>query len=158
MLSKDKSIIIIAIVIGVVALTGMMLFIGKGNVRTVPISWQEKIKQTVAFEDIDGIVQLKGISGVDGEPNPYLVTRINFAYVLTVINNGDKNHRLYIEGLNVETGLLEPGQQETLRIYPKEEGVYKYFDKSEGLVPLGSLEVRTVIPSDEFTGFFRDLI
>ncbi|MGI0056045.1 MAG: hypothetical protein ACREAK_01590 [Nitrosarchaeum sp.] len=93
---------------------------------------------------------------MDGEPNPYLVTRINFAYVLTVINNGDKNHRLYIEGLNVETGLLEPGQQETLRIYPK--GVYKYFDKSEGLVPLGSLEVRTVIPSDEFTGFFRDLI
>ncbi|MGI0056046.1 MAG: hypothetical protein ACREAK_01595 [Nitrosarchaeum sp.] len=59
MLSKDKSIIIIAIVIGVVALTVMMLFIRKGNVRTAPISWQEKIKQTVAFEDIDGIVHRK---------------------------------------------------------------------------------------------------
>ncbi len=81
----------------------------QGNVRHVSISWQEKIEQTVAFEDIDGQVQLKGISGVDGEPNPHLVTRINFAYILTVINNGDKQHRLYIEGLNVETNLLEPG-------------------------------------------------
>ncbi len=41
--------------------------------------WKEKIEQTVAFEDIDGKVQLRGISGVDGDLNPYLVTRTNFA-------------------------------------------------------------------------------
>jgi len=157
-LSKDKLIILVAVVICVVVLGGMMVFIGQGNIRHVSISWQEKIEQTVAFEDIDGNVQLKGISGIGGEPNPYLVTRTNFAYMLTVINNGDKHHRLYIEGLNVQTDLLEPGQQGTLTIYPTEEGIYKYYDKQQGLELLGYLEVRTVIPSDEFTGFFRDLI
>lgn len=158
MLSKDKSIILFAVVIGVVALAGMIVFIGQGNIRPVPIFWQENIKQTIAFEDIDGNVQIQGISGIGGEPNPYLVTRTNFAYILTVINNGDKHHRLYIEGLNVQTDLLEPGQQETLTIYPTKEGVYKYYDKRQGLELLGYLEVRTVVPSDEFTGFFRDLI
>lgn len=158
MLSKDKSIILFAVVIGVVALAGMIVFIGQGNIRPVPIFWQENIKQTIAFEDIDGNVQIQGISGIGGEPNPYLVTRTNFAYLLTVINNGDKHHRLYIEGLNVQTDLLEPGKQETLTIYPTKEGVYKYYDKRQGLELLGYLEVRTVVPSDEFTGFFRDLI
>ena len=158
MLSKDKSIILFAVIIGVVSLVGMMIFIGQGNVRQAQIFWPEKIEQTVAFEDIDGNVQLKGISGIDGDPNPYLVTRTNFAYILTVINNGDKHHRLYIEGLNIQTDLLEPGQQDTLTIYPTEEGIYKYYDKLQELESLGYLEVRTVIPSDEFTGFLRDLI
>lgn len=136
----------------------MIVFIGQGNVRHVPITWKEKIEQTVAFEDINGQVQLKGVLGVDGEPNPHIVTRTNFTYILNVINNGDKQHRLYIEGLNVETSLLEPGQAYTLKIYPTKEGIYKYYDKLQGLELLGYLEVRTVIPSDEFTGFFRDLI
>ena len=124
----------------------------------VEIFWQERVEQTVAFEDVDGKVQLQGISGVDGEPNPHLVTRTSFAYILTVINNGDKNHRLYIEGLDIQTDLLEVGQQEILTIYPDKEGVYKYFDKREGLEHLGFLEIRTVVPSDEFTGFLRDMI
>ncbi len=158
MLSKDKSIIFFAVVIGVIGLAGMIVFIGQGNIRPVPIFWQENIKQTIAFEDIDGNVQIQGISGIGGEPNPHLVIRTNFAYILTVINNGDKHHRLYIEGLDVQTDLLEPGKQETLTIYPTKEGVYKYYDKRQGLELLGYLEVRTVIPSDEFTGFFRDLI
>ncbi len=155
---KEKSIVLVAVVIGVAALVGTMVFIGQGNVRHVSIFWQEKIEQTVAFEDVDGNVQLRGISGIDGEPNPYIITRTNFVYVLTVINNGDEHHRLYIEGLDVQTDLLEPGQQGTLTIYPTEEGVYKYYDKQQELELLGYLEVRTVIPSDEFTGFFRDLI
>ena len=158
MVSKNKSLIIIALLIGVVAFAGMIAFIGQGNVRHVSIFWQEKVEQTVAFEDIDEQVQLRGISGVGGEPNPHLITRTTFAYLLTVVNNGDKHHRLYIEGLDVQTDLLEPGQQETITIYPTEEGIYKYFDKREKLEHLGFLEVVTVVPSDEFTGIFRDLI
>ncbi len=158
MISKDKALIIITIVVGVVALAGIIGFIGQGNVRHVSIFWQERVEQTVAFEDIGGQVHLKGVSGVGGEPNPYLITRTSFAYLLTVINNGDKHHRLYIEGLEVQTDLLEPGQQETLVIYPDKEGIYKYFDKREGLEYLGSLEVKTVVASDEFTGIWRDLI
>ncbi len=158
MVSKNKSLIIIALLIGVVAFAGMIAFIGQGNVRHVSIFWQERVQQTVAFEDIDGQVQLRGIIGIDGDPNPHLITRTSFAYLLTVINNGDKHHRLYIEGLDVQTDLLEPGQRETLTIYPDKEGVYKYFDKREKLEHLGFLEVKTVVHSDEFTGFWRDLI
>ena len=158
MISRDKALILIAIVVGVVALAGIIAFTGQGNVRHVSIFWQERVEQTVAFEDVDGKVQLQGISGIGGEPNPHLITRTSFAYLLTVINNGDKHHRLYIEGLNAQTDLLKPGQQETLTIYPDKEGVYKYFDKRENLEPLGFLEVKTVVHSDEFTGIWRDLI
>ena len=158
MISKDKTLIIIAIVVGVVALAAMIGLVGQGNVRHVSIFWQERVEQTVAFEDVDGKVQLQGISGVGGEPNPYLITRTSFAYLLTVVNNGDKHHRLYIEGLDVQTNLLEPGQQEILTIYPETEGVYKYFDKRENLEHLGFLEMKTVVHSDEFTGIWRDLI
>ena len=157
-MSKDKKIILIAILIGIVAMAGMIFFVGKGNVRHVQITWQEKIEQTVSFEDVNGTVQLQGISGIDGEPNPNLVTRINFAYILTVINNGNREHRLYIEGLDLETSLLKPGEQEILKIYPTEKGVYRYYDKSNEMVLLGTLEVLAVIPSDEFTGIFRDLV
>jgi len=158
MISKDKTLILIAILVGVVSLAVIIGFIGQGNVRHVSIFWQERVEQTVAFEDIDGKVQLQGISGIGGESNPHLITRTSFAYVLTVINNGDQHHRLYIEGLNAQTDLLKPGQQETLIIYPYKEGVYKYFDKRENLEHLGFLEVKTVVHSDEFTGIWRDLI
>ena len=158
MSNHNKTMIIIAVVVGVVALAGMIGFIGQGNVRHVSIFWQERVEQTVAFEDVNDKVQLQGISGIDGEPNPYLITRTSFAYLLTVINNGDKHHRLYIEGLDVQTDLLEPGEQETLIMYPDKEGVFKYFDKRERLEHLGFLEVKTVVHSDEFTGIWRDLI
>ena len=158
MISKDKSMILIAVVVGVMALAAIIAFTGQGNVRHVSIFWQERVEHTVAFEDVDGEVQLQGIFGIGGEPNPHLITRTGFAYVLTVINNGDRHHRLYIEGLNVQTDLLEPGQLETITIYPDKEGVYKYFDKRENLEFVGFLEVKTVVHSDEFTGIWRDLI
>ena len=158
MVSQDKKLIIIAIIVGVAGLAGIIGFIGQGNVRHVEIFWQEKVEQTVAFEEKDGKVHLIGISGITGESNPHLIGRTSFAYILTVINNGDTFHRLYIDGLEIQTDLLEPGQQDTITIYPSEEGVYKYYDKREMLEELGTLEIRTVVPSDEFTGVFRDLI
>ena len=158
MVFQDRKLIIIAIIAGVIGLVAMIGFIGQGNVRHVEIFWQEKVEQTVVFEDIDGKVQLRGISGIQGEPNPHLISRTSFAYILTIINNGDKHHRLYIEGLDIQSDLLEPGQQDVITIYPTEEGLYKYYDKRERLEHLGFLEIRTVVPSDEFTGFLRDMI
>jgi hypothetical protein len=158
MITTDKRLIILVIIVGITGMSIMIGFIGQGNVRHVEIFWQEKVEQTVAFEDINGIVQLRGISGIGGDPNPHLISRTSFAYILTVINNGDKHHRLYIEGLEIQTELLEPGQQDVITIYPINEGIYKYFDKREKLQHLGFLEIKTVIPSDEFTGFLRDMI
>jgi hypothetical protein len=158
MVFKDRKLIVIAIIAGVIGLGAMIGFIGQGNVRHVEIFWKEKVEQTVAFEDINGEVQLKGISGISGELNPHLISRTSFAYILTIVNNGDKHHRLYIEGLEIQSNLLEPGQQDIITIYPTEEGLYKYYDKREKLEHLGFLEIRTVVPSDEFTGFLRDMI
>ena len=158
MISKNKVLIGIALFVGVVAFTVMIGFIGQGNVRHVSIFWQERVEQTIAFEDVDGKVQLQGISGIGGEPNPHLITRTSFVYLLTVVNNGDTQHRLYIEGLEIQIDLLEPGAHQTITIYPDKEGIYKYFDKREYLEHLGFLEVITVVPSDEFTGIWKDLI
>ncbi len=150
--------IAIAIIASLVAFAGMIAFVGQGNVRQTPIFWTEKVEQTVVFEDIDGKVQLRAIKGVTGEPNPTLLSRTSFVYILTVINNGDRHHRLYIEGFNVQTDLLEPGQQETIKIYPTEEGIYNYYDKRQYLEKLGQIKIITVVPSDEFQGIWRDLI
>ena len=158
MVSNDRKLIIIVIIAGMIGLSAMIGFIGQGNVRHVEIFWKEKVEQTVAFEDVNGEVQLRGISGIAGELNPHLISRTSFAYILTVINNGDKHHRLYIDGLEIQSNLLEPGQQDVITIYPIEEGLYKYYDKRERAEHLGFLEIRTVVPSDEFTGFLRDLI
>jgi hypothetical protein len=158
MVLQDKKLIIVAIIAGVIGLGAIIGFIGQGNVRHVEIFWKEKVEQTVAFEDVNGEVQLKGITGISGELNPHLISRTSFAYILTVINNGDKHHRLYIEGLEIQSNLLEPGQQDVITIYPTEEGLYKYYDKRETLEHLGFLEIKTVVPSDEFTGFLRDMI
>jgi len=155
---KDKKLIIIVIVSGLIGLASIIGFIGQGNVRHVEIFWQEKVEQTLAFEDINGQVQIVGISGVGGDPNPHLISRTSFAYVLTIINNGDRHHRFYVDGLDIQTDLLEPGQQDIITIFPTEAGTYKYYDKREGLEYLGILEIITVVPSDEFTGFLRDLI
>jgi hypothetical protein len=149
MIFNNKKLIVIAIIVGVIGLGAMIGFIGQGNVRHVEIFWTEKVEQTVAFEDVNGEVQLKGISGISGELNPHLISRTSFVYILTIVNNGDKHHRLYIEGLEIQSNLLEPGQQDIITIYPTEEGIYKYYDKRERLEHLGFLEIRTVVPSDE---------
>ena len=156
--SNDKKLVIIGIVVGVIGLVAMIGFIGQGNVRHVAIFWQEKVEQTVAFEDINGEVQLRGVVGISGEPNPTLISRTGFAYILTVVNNGETNHRLYIDGLNVQTDLLDPGEQDTITIYPTEEGTYNYYDKRERLKLLGQLKIISVVPSDDFQGPLKDLI
>ena len=158
MMKTDKLIIGIGLAAGMVALVVMIGFIGQGNVREVPLFYPEKVEQTVSFEEVDGNVQIVGISGVKGDTNPTLLSRTSFAYVLNVINNGTTFHRLYIDGLNVQTDLLAPGENDTITVFPIEEGVYNYYDKRERLKLLGQIKIVTVVPSDEFQGFLKDMI
>ena len=158
MKSNDKILIIAALIAGVIGLAATVGFVGQGNVRHVQIFWAETVEQTVVFEEVDGKVQINAIKGVLGEENPTLVSRTSFAYILTVINNGTTQHRLYIDGFNVQTDLLEPGQQDTITIYPDEEGEFTYYDKRQYLTPLGKIKIVSVVASDEFTGIWRDLI
>ena len=134
--------IIAGLVAGLVGLGVMIGFIGQGNVRHVEIFWTEKVEQTVVFQDIDGDVQIKAVKGVKGDDNPTLISRTGFVYVLTVINNGTTQHRLYIDGFNVQTDLLEPGQQDTITFFPEEEGEFTYYDKRQYLEPVSYTHLR----------------
>lgn len=156
--SKDKSFIIIMLVSGIVALAIIIGFIGQGNVRHVEIFYPEKVEQTIAFRDVNGEVKIVGIKGISEDNNPTLIMRTSFAYILTVINQGDKHHRLYIEGLNVQTDLLEPGQNDTITILPKDQGTYNYYDLRERPNLLGQIKAVQVVPSDGFEGPLKDLI
>ena len=156
--SNDKIWIIAALLGGIVVLAVTIGFVGQGNVRHVTIFWTEKVEQTVVFEEVDGKSQIKAIKGVLGDANPTLLSRTSFAYILTVINNGTTFHRLYIDGFNVQTDLLEPGQQDTITIYPDKEGEFTYYDKRQHLIPLGKIKIVSVVPSDEFQGIWKDLI
>lgn len=155
---SDKSLVIIAIVGGGLALAVFIGFIGQGNVRHVQIFYPEKVEQTIAFKEIDGKVKIIGISGTSADNNPILIMRTSFAYVLTVVNEGEKHHRLYIDGFDIQTNLLAPGEKDTIILYPQEEGVYSYYDKRQDLERLGELRSVTVVPSDQFTGFLKDMI
>ena len=157
-MKTDKLIIGVGLASGMIALVVMIGFIGQGNVREAPLFYPEKVEQTVSFEEVDGNVQIVGISGVKGETNPTLLSRTSFAYVLNVINNGTTFHRLYIDGLNVQTDLLAPGENDTITVFPTEEGAYNYYDKRERLKLLGQIKIVTVVPSDEFQGFLKDMI
>ncbi len=157
-MTSDKKFIIIIIVVGVAALAIMIGAIGQGNVREVPLFYPEKVEQTVAFQEVDGEVMLVGKLGVKEDNNPTLIMRTSFAYILTVVNEGTTHHRLYIDGLEVQTDLLNPGENDTITIIPTEEGVYNYYDKRERTTLLGQLKAVTVVPSDEFEGVIRDLI
>ena len=156
--SKDKSLIIIGLIAGVIALVVIVGFIGQGNVRHVAIFYPEKVEQTIAFQDINGEVKIVGLKGISEDDNPTLIMRTSFAYILTVVNQGDKHHRLYIEGFNVQTDLLEPGQNDTITIIPTEEGTYNYYDKRERMKLLGQLKAVQVVPSDGFEGPLKDMI
>ena len=155
---KERYFVMIGLVIGIIGFASFVGVIGQGNVRHVEIFWPEKVEQTVAFTDIDGQVKLIGISGTAETNNPTLIMRTSFAYVLTVENHGDQHHRLYIDGFNVQTDLLEPGESDVIIIYPDKEGVFNYYDKRERLLLLGQLKSVQVVPSDGFTGFFKDMI
>ncbi|MFB5630001.1 MAG: hypothetical protein ACE5RN_00260 [Nitrosopumilaceae archaeon] len=157
-MASDKKFIIILIVVGIASLVVMVGVIGQGNVREIPLFYPEKVEQTVAFQEVDGKVMLVGKIGVLEGNNPTLIMRTSFAYILTVINEGTTNHRLYIDGLEVQTDLLNPGENDTITIIPNKEGVYNYYDKRERNVLLGQIKAVTVVPSDEFEGIMRDLI
>ena len=155
---SDKKFIIIVLVVGVTALAIIIGAVGQGNVREVSLFWPEKVEQTVAFQEVDGKVMIVGKLGVKEDNNPTLIMRTSFAYILTVVNEGTTNHRLYIDGLEVQTDLLNPGENDTITIIPTEEGVYNYYDKRERTTLLGQLKAVTVVPSDEFGGMWKDLI
>ena len=126
---SEKKLVLIAVVGMLAAFAILILFVGAGGVRHVPIFLKEKVEATVAFKSIDGKLKVIGIKG-SGQINPTLVSRTgDTAYLLTVINEDTSPHMFYIEGLNVHTKLLRAGENDTITIYSKTEGTYNYYDR-----------------------------
>lgn len=118
-------------IIGMIALFAILLLIvSGGGVRHVPITFKEIIQTTVAFRNIDGETKLVGITG-NSQQNPTLVSRTgtDTAYVLTVINQDNDLHMIYIDGFNLHTRILKSEDNDTTTIYTRREDVSGYYDR-----------------------------
>lgn len=126
----------------------LVLFVG-GGVRHVPISFNEMIQTTVAFRNIEGETKVVGITG-NTQVNPTLVSRTgaDTAYVLTVTNQ-DNNLHMFIDGLNLHTKILRPGESDTITIYPKTEGIYDYYDRL-AIDPDNEITAASIYPLGQF--------
>ncbi len=113
---NNSRIIPIALVGGISFLVLIVVFVGEGFVRQVPIFWKEEIRATVAFQKIDGQVKVVGLIG-NGDTNPVLVMKAGDSpYILTVINQDTEPHIFYVDGLKVHTKLLQPNENDTITL------------------------------------------
>lgn len=148
-MNSEKKFVMIAIVGGIVAMLAIMGYAGMGNVRHVNIFWPEEIRQTLEFRQVDGKTAVVGTVG-NAETNPDLLMRTgDFTYILTVKNEDTIPHRLYVEGLDVGTGILEPGESETIRFNSRYEAAYNYYDTVGEKQHLGTITAKYVVPLDE---------
>jgi len=145
--NSSKKFLVIGVIAGIVFFGALMALIGQGTVRHVDIFYPETVKQTVAFRDDGTKTTLVGIAGISGENNPTLITRLGFVYILTVINDGTVPHMLYIDGLDMQTELLAPGEKDIITFRPQSEGIYNYYDKQQEIL-LGQIKVVKVIQND----------
>lgn len=138
---SEGRLVTIGVVGGITALILFFVLISGGLVRHVPITWQEKIQTTIAFRTIGGELKVIGIIGNSGI-NPTLLMRTkDFAMVLTVINQDNVPHMLYIDGLGVNTKILKSGENQTITFYSPTEGTYNYFDRlSSSAKPIGQIK------------------
>ncbi len=142
-MDSEKRFVIIALVGGFAALGGIILFAGQGYVRHVNIFFPEEIRQTLEFQNVDGQTVVVGTIGNLGV-NPSLISRTEFAYILTIKNADTKPHLFYVDTIGVKTKLLEPGQSDTITIQSKQEATLQYYDIAEKKQLLGTIQIKRV--------------
>jgi hypothetical protein len=140
---SEKKFVIIALVGGFVALGGIIVFAGQGYVRHVNIFFPEEVHQTLEFRNMDGQTVVVGTIGNSGV-NPSLISRTEFAYIITVINADTKPHLFYVDPIGVKTKLLQPGQSDDITIKSKQEATFQYYDMAEKKQLLGTIQIKRV--------------
>lgn len=145
-LSEEK-LVAIGVIGGIAALILFFVLISGGLVRHVPITWKEKIETSIAFKTINGKLNVIGIIGNSGI-NPTLLMRTkDFAMVLTVINQDNVPHMLYIDGLGINSKILKAGENQTIIFYSPTEGTYNYYDRlSSSTKPIGQIKAVKITP------------
>jgi hypothetical protein len=138
---SDGRFVVLSMIAMISVFALLIVFVNGGGVRHVSIFWKEKIEASVAFRNVNGELKVVGINGIT-QVNPTLVSRTgDTAYILTVINQDTTPHVFYIDGgLNIHTKVIRPGQNDTITIYPKNEGTYNYYDWVTKGKPLGQFE------------------
>lgn len=142
-MDNEKKFVIIALVGGMAALGGIILFAGQGYVRHVNIFWPEEVRQTLEFRSVNGNTIVVGIIGNSGT-NPDLIARTDFAYILTVKNADTKPHLLYIDTVNLKTNVLNPGESDTITIKSTKEQILQYYDIADQKQLLGTIQIKKV--------------
>jgi hypothetical protein len=72
------------------------------------------------------------------------------AYILNVINQHTMPHIFYIDGLNMHTKIIRPGENYTITIYSKHEGTCNYYDWPSNGKPLGQFKA-VKVAGDEWS-------
>ena len=146
-MNSEKRFVAIALAGGVLALFGIIIFAGQGNVRHVEIFFPEEIKQTLEFRNVNGQTVVVGTIGNSGT-NPELISRVSFAYILTVVNADTKPHLLYVDTIDLKTKVLGPGESDTIVIKSNKEVTYQYYDIAEQKQLLGTIQIKKVAPDE----------
>lgn len=141
--NSEKKFVVLALVGGFAALAGIVAFAGQGYVRHVNIFWPEEVKQTLEFREVDGKTVVVGTIGNSGT-NPELIARMDFAYVLTIINKDTKPHLFYVDTVDIKTKLLEPGDSDSIVIRSNKEGLLRYYDLAYEKNMLGTIQIKRV--------------
>ena len=142
-MNSEKKFVLIALIVAFAAFGGIVMFAGQGNVRHVNIFFPEQIKQTLEFRNVDGKTVVVGTIGNSGT-NPDLISRTEFAYILTIKNADTKPHLFYVDTIDIKTKLLEPGQEDTITIQSKKEATFQYYDIAETKQLLGTIQIKRV--------------
>ena len=139
LVNNEKRFIIIGIIAGGIALVAIFGYVSQGYVRQFNIFWPEEIRQKLEFQTLDGRTVVVGTSG-NGVTNPELVMRTGgYSYIITVTNKDSKPHQLYVEGFNLKTKLLQPGDTDTITLQSRDEVTFNYYDISNGKEFLGTI-------------------
>ena len=146
---SDKAFVVIATVGCLAAFVVLLAIVSSGSVRHAQIFLPEKVEQTLVFREIDDKVVLVGTKGI-AQVNPDLIMRTgDFAMELTVVNEDSRAHMLFIDGLNISTKVLRPGDTDIITFYSEEEATYNYYDwLSRDREPIGQIRAMKVTALD----------
>ncbi|MCE9652906.1 MAG: cupredoxin domain-containing protein [Nitrosarchaeum sp.] len=131
------------IILAVLVIIGFAVFFGfsgQSSVKSAQVYPSERIQSTISFQNIDNKTAIIGISGISGI-NPTLISRTDYNYFLTIYNNDTLPHMFFIDGLNVNSKVIQPGENVTMTIYSLKEGDYKYYDRFEAGKKLGDFKI-----------------
>ena len=148
-MNSDKRFLIFGLVSGFVALAAIFGYASMGYVRPFNIFWPEEVRQTLEFRNVDGQTVVVGTVGNAGT-NPDLIMRTgDYSYIITVINKDTIPHRLYVDGVNASTKLLQPDEDGIIIIRSRHDTKFNYYDTADGTKLLGTIQVVHVLPIDK---------